>query len=119
MAMTGIVGKRNGWLIVLASMVLLSSCGAGKPTLVAKKYFVALEEGNWDEARNYVAVSSFKLFEEWRPYLQAGNKYRIEGYETVDDDQATVIYYENSDPQPKQLQLKKERGRWRVQLGDK
>lgn len=119
MGMKCIVGKRRWSVFVLLSLFLLASCGAGKPTLVAKKYFTALEDGDWEEAKNYVAVSSFRLFEEWRPYLQAGNTYKVQGYKLIDEDHAVVTYLENQDPTPKQLQLKKERGRWRVQLGDK
>lgn len=103
----------------MAAVFLLVGCGAGKPTGVAKKYFAALEEGKWEQAQDYVAVSSFGLFEELKPHLQAGNEYRIKGYEMVDDDHAVVQYTENRSTEIRHLHMKKERGRWRVQLGDK
>lgn len=107
------------WGLLLLVVGLLVGCGAGKPTIVAKAYFEALEEGDWEEANYYVSFRSLYLFEELRPHLQPGNHYVIKGYQLIDDDTAVVTYRENDGPDLQELYLVKERGRWRVQLGEK
>lgn len=107
------------WGLLLLVVGLLVGCGAGKPTIVAKAYFEALEEGDWEEANYYVSIRSLYLFDEMQPYLKAGNQYTIEGYLINDDGTAIVQYKENNDPTIRELHLTKERGRWRVKLGDK
>jgi hypothetical protein len=99
--------------------LMLSSCAATKPSTTASKYFKALEKGDFDKAKGYVATYSLDQFNELiknEDYIT--KKYTIVRTEEVSETEANIYYtYEGSDGE-RVLKLVKEGDDWMVVLED-
>lgn len=108
------------FLLLLAVLAILSAC-APKPTSVAQKYFTALENRDYDKAREYLTASSItnfnKLFEGGKEPATTYTVLRVEMDES-NENKAKVYYTENGDSTENYIELEKVDGDWKIVIPD-
>jgi hypothetical protein len=113
-------------VLMLISGVVLSSCKKrASPQEVALNFMHAIQESNFDLARDYATRESqqviqlYSFFDARRNDVER-DKIKKAGIEVVDaqenGDKATVTVLNSSSKQKERLQLVKENGQWKISL---
>lgn len=73
--------------------LVLSSCSTTKPMTVAKKYFKAIEAGDFETAKQYLTESSREAWDMQFELEAGGQKYSVQRVEEGDDGTTARVYY--------------------------
>lgn len=104
--------------VLLLFTVLLAACSV-KPTFVARKYFTALEQQDYETARQYVSPGSITNFNKLFDYgKKPAKSYTILRYDQTDDHHAKVYYTEDGDTTEHYVDLVKVDDEWKIEIPD-